>query len=169
MDYAKFLNLEFHKDLSLILQDYLNLFHSDSKYKLDDLIYNVYILWPDLIPQLIKSSMKPKILIISHYDYYYAKTLESIINLLFENVMDIQTFNECEINFEKLRQSNYDVVISDFVINDDIGDKVIFSFEQLPSMNEISDLILEIFQKHIESILAKYPKEFKYSARTLYY
>ena len=113
--------------------------------------------------------MKPKILIISHYDYYYAKTLESIINLLFENVMDIQTFNECEINFEKLRQSNYDVVISDFVINDDIGDKVIFSFEQLPSINEISDLILEIFQKHIESILAKYPEEFKYSARTLYY
>lgn len=169
LDYAKFLNLEFHKDLSLILQDYLNLFHSDSKYKLDDLIYNVYILWPDLIPQLIKSSMKPKILIISHYDYYYAKTLESIINLLFENVMDIQTFNECEINFEKLRQSNYDVVISDFVINDDIGDKVIFSFEQLPSINEISDLILEIFQKHIESILAKYPEEFKYSARTLYY
>lgn len=169
MDYVKFFNLEFHKDLSLILQDYLNLFHSDSKYRLDDLIYTIYILWADLIPQLIKSSIKPKVLIISHYDHYYAKTLENIINLWFENVMDIQTFNECEINFEKLRQSNYDVVISDFVINDDIGDKVIFSFEQLPSINEISDLILEIFQKHIESILAKYPEEFKYSARTLGY
>ena len=75
--------------------------------------------------------------------------------------MDVQTFNECEINIEKIRQSNYDVVIADFVINDDIGDKVIFSFEQLPLINEISDLVLEISQKHIEIILKKYPEEFE--------
>lgn len=169
LNYVKFFNPEFHNDLSIILDNYLNLFHPNSKYKLKDLIYTIYTLWSDLIPQLIKSSMKPKVLIISHYDYYYAKSLESIINLWFENVMDVQTFNECEINIEKLRQSNYDIVIADFVINDDLGDKVIFSFEQLPLINEISDLVLEISKKHIENILKKYPEEFETFGKILGY
>ncbi|WP_455257137.1 helix-turn-helix domain-containing protein, partial [Peptoniphilus asaccharolyticus] len=123
LNYVKFFNVEFYNDLSQILKKYLDLFHPDSKYKLRDLVYTTYTLWPDLIKQLIKSSIKPKVLIISHYDHCYAKSLESIISLWFENIMDVQTFNECEINIEKIRQSNYDIVIADFVINDDIGDK----------------------------------------------
>lgn len=169
LDYVKFLNLEFHKDLSVILENYLNLFHTESKYKLDDLIYTIYTLWSDLIPQLLLSSTKPKVLIISHYDYYYAELLESIMNFWFENVMDVQTFNGYEINIKEIRQSNYDIIIADFVINDDMGDKVIFSFEQLPLINEISDLVLEIAKKQIENTVKKYPEEFKTFGKTLGY
>lgn len=169
LNYVKFLNPEFHKDLLVLLENYLHLFHSESKYKLDNLAYTIYTLWSDLIPQLIKSSMKPKVLIVSHYDHYYAKSLESIMNLWFENVMDVQTFNEYEINIEKIRQSNYDIVIADFVINEDMGDKIIFSFEQLPLINEISDLVLEISKKHTENTLKKYPKEFEAFGKTLGY
>ena len=83
--------------------------------------------------------------------------------------MDVQTFNGYEINIKEIRQSNYDIIIADFVINDDMGDKVIFSFEQLPLINEISDLVLEIAKKQIENTVKKYPEEFKTFGKTLGY
>ena len=121
--------------------------HPKFKYKLRDLVYTTYTLRPDLIPQLIKTSMKPKALIISHDDHYYTKSLENIVNLWFENVMDVHTLDECEIDFKKIKESDYDLVIADFIIKEDIGDKIIFTFEQMPLINEIADLVLKVSQK----------------------
>ncbi len=155
--------------MAKILKDYLDIFHPESKYKLNDLIYTVYTLWANLIPQLIKLSSKTKVIIISHYDYYYAKSLESILNLWFKNLMDIETFDECEMNFEKLKKSDYDLIIADFVVKDDMGDKLVFTFEQLPLINEILDLALTISQKLIENNLKNHPEEFEFFRTTLGY
>lgn len=169
LNYVKFFNVDFHNDLARILKDYLVIFHPKSNYKLRDLLYTTYTLWPDLIPQLIKTSMRPKALIISHDDHYYTKSLENIVNLWFENVMDVHTLDECEIDFEKIKDSAYDIIIADFVIKDDLGDKIIFSFEQLPLIDEISDLVFKIQHKNIENIIKKYPEEFEGFRRILGY
>lgn len=161
INYVKFLNPDFHNDLSQILKDYLDIFNPKSKYKLNDLIYTVYTLWTDLIPQLIKLLSKTKVLIISHYDYYYAKSLENILKLWFENLMDVETFDGYEIDFEKIKESDFDIIISDFVIRHDLGDKLIFTYEQFPLINEISDLGLEISQKYLENNLKNYSQDFE--------
>lgn len=169
VNYVKFFNVDFHKDLNRILKEYLDMLHPKFKYKLRDLVYTTYTLRPDLIPQLIKTSMKPKALIISHDDHYYTKSLENIVNLWFENVMDVDTLDECEIDFKKIKNSDYDLVIADFIIKDDIGDKIIFTFEQMPLINEIAELVLKVSQKNIEKVLKKYPEEFEGFRRILGY
>lgn len=83
--------------------------------------------------------------------------------------MDVDTLDECEIDFKKIKNSDYDLVIADFVIKDDLCDKIIFSFEQLPLIDEISDLVLKIQQKNIEKVLKKYPEEFDQFRRILGY
>ena len=48
-----------------------------------------------------------------------------------------------------------------------MGDKLVFTFEQLPLIDEISNLVLTISQKSIENNLKNYPEEFELFRKTL--
>lgn len=160
LNYVKFFNSDFHNDLYAILEDYLNQFHPRIKHRARDLTYTVYTLWPDLLPQLVANMPPYRALVISHYDHYYAKTLMNMVNNINPQLVKAEVYEHCEIDFDEIEKSPYEIIITDFVIDRELEGKLVFSFEQLPLPNKLQRLVLAITYDRISHILAKHPEEY---------
>lgn len=159
--YMKFFNVDFYNDMSTILEEYLDKYHPSLKYELKNLIYTVYNLWPELIHQLMVPLVPLNVLIISRYDYFYAKTIKSIIELTISFKMNIDIYEEEQIDYEKIKKSSYGLIISDFIIKEDLGDKLVFSFEQLPTVDRVLGLSKTLFSRYLNKMVEKNVNEFK--------
>lgn len=152
LKYVRFLNPDFHNDLCLILDEYLKKFHPKTSFKARDLTYTVYTLWPELLPQLVKAKPVIKTLLISNYDNYYARTLMNMLNVILPDSITIDIDEDYETDFEKIKNSSYDLIISDYVVLEDVGDKTVFSFEQLPQYNKIQEFIQVVSMLQVQKL-----------------
>lgn len=169
LNYLKFFNIDFHNDLKIFLTEYMCRFYPKAPHKVQDLIYTVYTLWPNLIPQLIKAQSVTKALIVSRYDQYYARTLADLINTMSPNYIHADVYGNFQIDFEEIKNSDYEVIITDFVVKKDFGDKLIFSFEQLPLLSKIRDFFYKIHYMKINKVFQAHPDELKKFANFLGY
>lgn len=147
LTYMKFFNYNFYKDVSDFINEYIDTFNPNSKFNKKTYIYIICMLWPNLMVQLTKSAKPIRALFLSRYNPYNAKNIKSMFELSAPHQFRIDIYDDFEFDFNKIKNSSYDVILSDFVINKDLGDKLIFSFEYLPTIDKVQELFKAITWK----------------------
>ncbi|MFP5527313.1 hypothetical protein ACLGL1_02380 [Peptococcus simiae] len=160
MNYVRFFNIDFHRDVYAFLEEFLERFHPQYRHRAKHLTYTVYTLWPNLLPQLINGLPSYKALVVSHYDHYYAQIIKNLINSIDTNMLEAEVYEGCEITTDILREVPHEVIITDFVVREKLENKIIFSFEQLPMPQKMEKLIKTICLDQIRRILEEHPGEF---------
>ncbi|MFM9414059.1 helix-turn-helix domain-containing protein [Peptococcus simiae] len=160
LNYVKLLNVDFHNELTTLVEDYLTKFHPHVKDRTKDLAYTVYSLWPDFLPQLMKNIPPYRALVVSHYDHYYAKTLANLLNCLNPRVLQAEVYKGEEIDLEALHHTGHEVLITDFVFPNPPEGKLLFNFEQLPSVPNLHKLLLTITNHMTQRTIESTPEEF---------
>lgn len=161
LTYIKFYDVGFYKDLEKIILEFIKTYPPKVKFEVKDLMYTIYTLWPNLMKQIMMSKVYSKALIISRYDYYFAQTIKSMIDLSMAYPLKIDVYDGYEIDFEKIKNSDYNVIIVDFQVNEDLGDKLVFSFEQIPTLHRIQELFKDLSYRNMDNMIEAFPEEFE--------
>lgn len=122
------------------MTQYAPAFHN----KLPYLIYNIYMLWPKLLSQLLVSRPPCRALVISQYDKNYAESLTDLLNTLNLNLLQVDTYDAYLVDMEAIKASSYELFITDFPLDDLAPDKMVLSFEQLPLPHQLQQLLLTV-------------------------
>lgn len=80
------------------------------------LFYVIWSTWENLFNQLIRPPQKIKILVISRFSLFHARSLRQQILTYFGNLVDVSTPSEPPILLEALDLQSYDLIVSNFKI-----------------------------------------------------
>ncbi|WP_282926788.1 M protein trans-acting positive regulator PRD domain-containing protein [Helcococcus kunzii] len=112
---------DFVTDVRQHLVEYIEELKGKSTEKeVDYLTYLFFTVWKDLIPQLYKRVRKIKVLVISRYNYFHSRSVQDQLKLFFDFFMDITLCEEESIDLEYLENSDYDLIISDYNLPENI-------------------------------------------------
>ncbi len=137
-------NPALYKDLYTRLDKHLTQYAPAFHNKLPYLIYNIYMLWPKLLSQLLVSRPPCRALVISQYDKNYAESLTDLLNTLNLNLLQVDTYDAYLVDMEAIKASSYELFITDFPLDDLAPDKMVLSFEQLPLPHQLQQLLLTV-------------------------
>jgi len=118
---------ELIKDVLESLEKYLK--NSKDGYTKEKAEYLAYILmtaWKDFLPQVLKVQKLFKILLISKFDYFSNVFMKNQLDFFFKNFVDTHVFEQTGMEFKDIKNSDYDLIVSDFTLPKDIGKKWIY-------------------------------------------
>lgn len=137
-------NPALYKDLYTRLDKHLTRYAPAFHNKLPYLIYNIYMLWPKLLSQLLVSRPPCRALVISQYDKNYSESLTDLLNTLNPNLLQVDTYDAYLVDMEAIKASSYELFITDFPLDDLAPDKMVLSFEQLPLPHQLQQVLLTV-------------------------
>lgn len=81
------------------------------------LITTFYILWEGFVPSINSLKAPVKILVVSHYRINHAKMIRDVLNTHFNHLVEVQIYDEKELDMDHLLEQDYEVLVSNFRIN----------------------------------------------------
>lgn len=161
LEYMKFVSIDLYVYLEEEMTKFKEKFpYSTKPYSIPDLIYGFYWSYPGILSEQIKNSKKCKVLILSSYDQNFAPSLAKLINKNFGHFFTADIYSEKVLDWEKIGASEYEVVLTDFTITEDIKGKLVYTMEELPMASEVYTLVSSILDHLSRSKELQYPGHF---------
>ena len=109
------------------------------------LVYILYTRWPSLFNTYVKKASKPKLLILSKYDFFHEHLIQDIMEVHFGNMVQIISYQSKELNHHDLENSDADIIITNFTV-DKIKNKKVICYHNLPSLTVMENIQKAILQ-----------------------
>lgn len=107
--------------------------HEDKIYLL---LYTLITNWNNLLVELHERFQKVSLLVISDSHFSHAKMIQNLLSFELRQNVTIHTFHSPEISVEKLKSSDYDLILSTFKLPD-LNDKATIIIEHYPRVHDI--------------------------------
>lgn len=141
---------EFIADITREVEDYLICLKGKaSKEEIYYLTYIYFSTWSNLVPNLLETYKKIKVLIISKYHQHHAISIRDQIKLLFNNFIDVHLYEDEEFSIKSINEGNYDVVLSDFTLPKDLKVEWLYLLGN-QSYNDLESIIRIFYNKFFE-------------------
>ncbi|MBG9980892.1 helix-turn-helix domain-containing protein [Facklamia sp. DSM 111018] len=109
------------------------------------LVYVLYTHWPSLFNNFIQKTSKPKLLILSKYDFFHEHLIRDIIEVHFGNMVQIVSYKSKELNHNDLENVDADIIITNFTV-DKIKNKKVICYHNFPSLTVMENIQKAILQ-----------------------
>jgi len=80
-----------------------------------------------LVLNLLQNQPKLKVLVMSNFDQYHAKSVAETLSYYCSNNFELEVWTELELSKESLEESPYDIIISNFIIPPIENKRLIYS------------------------------------------
>ena len=87
-----------------------------SSMKVNHLAYTFITHSKHLVLNLLQNQPKLKVLVMSNFDQYHAKSVAETLSYYCSNNFELEVWNELELSIDSLKESPYDIIISNFII-----------------------------------------------------
>ena len=95
--------------------------------KVNHLSYTFITHSKHLVLNLLQNQPKLKVLVMSNFDQYHAKSVAETLSYYCSNNFELEVWNELELSLESLKDSPYDIIISNFIIPPIENKRLIYS------------------------------------------
>ncbi|WP_106461497.1 helix-turn-helix domain-containing protein [Anaerococcus sp. Marseille-P3915] len=161
LNYIKFINIDFYKDIYAMMDGLLDKYPNlRERYSTEATVYAIYSTWPGLLGHMIDSVKPAKAVIISNYDRYHSRLIQDFINSTASTILSADIYTKPRLDINWLKDSEYEVIITDFLLEADLGDKLLLNLENLPRVNRSFKILDQILSKKFMEIKTEYPEFF---------
>ena len=87
-----------------------------SSMRVNHLAYTFITHSKQLVINLLQNQPKLKVLVMSNFDQYHAKSVAETLSYYCSNNFELEVWNELELSMDSLQESPYDIIISTFII-----------------------------------------------------
>ena len=110
------------------IEHYLEVLDMDcNSMKVNHLSYTFITHSKHLVLNLLQNQPKLKVLVMSNFDQYHAKSVAETLSYYCSNNFELEVWSELELSFESLKDSPYDIIISNFIIPPIENKRLIYS------------------------------------------
>ena len=110
------------------IEHYLEALDMDrSSMKVNHLTYTFITHSKHLVLNLLQNQPKLKVLVMSNFDQYHAKSVAETLSYYCSNNFELEVWSELELSLESLKESPYDIIISNFIIPPIENKRLIYS------------------------------------------
>ena len=110
------------------IEHYLETLDMDrSSMKVNHLTYTFITHSKQLVLNLLQNQPKLKVLVMSNFDQYHAKSIAETLSYYCSNNFELEVWSELELSLESLKESPYDIIISNFIIPPIKNKRLIYS------------------------------------------
>ena len=110
------------------IEHYLEVLGMDcNSMKVNHLSYTFITHSKHLVLNLLQNQPKLKVLVMSNFDQYHAKSVAETLSYYCSNNFELEVWNELELSLESLKDSPYDIIISNFIIPPIENKRLIYS------------------------------------------
>ena len=99
----------------------------DSSMKVNHLSYTFITHSKHLVLNLLQNQPKLKVLVMSNFDQYHAKSVAETLSYYCSNNFELEVWSELELSLDALKESPYDIIISNFIIPPIENKRLIYS------------------------------------------
>ncbi len=110
------------------IEHYLEALDMDrSSMKVNHLSYTFITHSKHLVLNLLQNQPKLKVLVMSNFDQYHAKSVAETLSYYCSNNFELEVWGELELSLDALKESPYDIIISNFIIPPIENKRLIYS------------------------------------------
>lgn len=110
------------------IEHYLEALDMDpSSMKVNHLAYTFITHSKHLVLNLLQNQPKLKVLVMSNFDQYHAKSIAETLSYYCSNNFELEVWSELELSLDSLKESPYDIIISNFIIPPIENKRLIYS------------------------------------------
>ena len=110
------------------IEHYLEALDMDpSSMKVNHLTYTFITHSKHLVLSLLQNQPKLKVLVMSNFDQYHAKSVAETLSYYCSNNFELEVWSELELSLDALKESPYDIIISNFIIPPIENKRLIYS------------------------------------------
>ncbi len=110
------------------IEHYLEALDMDrSSMKVNHLSYTFITHSKHLVLNLLQNQPKLKVLVMSNFDQYHAKSVAETLAYYCSNNFELEVWSELELSLDALKESPYDIIISNFIIPPIENKRLIYS------------------------------------------
>ena len=110
------------------MEHYLKTLKMDySSMKVNHLSYTFITHSKHLVLDLLQNQPKLKVLVMSNFDQYHAKSVAETLTYYCSNNFELEVWGELELSLDALKESPYDIIISNFIIPPIENKRLIYS------------------------------------------
>ena len=110
------------------IEHYLEALDMDrNSMKVNHLSYTFITHSKHLVLNLLQNQPKLKVLVVSNFDQYHAKSVAETLAYYCSNNFELEVWSELELSLESLKDSPYDIIISNFIIPPIENKRLIYS------------------------------------------
>lgn len=110
------------------MEHYLEALDMDcNSMKVNHLTYTFITHSKHLVLNLLQNQPKLKVLVMSNFDQYHAKSVAETLSYYCSNNFELEVWTELELSKESLEESPYDIIISNFIIPPIENKRLIYS------------------------------------------
>lgn len=110
------------------IEHYLEALDMDcNSMKVNHLSYTFITHSKHLVLNLLQNQPKLKVLVMSNFDQYHAKSIAETLSYYCSNNFELEVWSELELSLESLKESPYDIIISNFIIPPIENKRLIYS------------------------------------------
>ncbi|MFC2549936.1 MAG: M protein trans-acting positive regulator PRD domain-containing protein, partial [Streptococcus sanguinis] len=95
--------------------------------KVNHLSYTFITHSKHLVLNLLQNQPKLKVLVMSNFDQYHARSVAETLSYYCSNNFDLEVWSELELSLDSLKESPYDIIISNFIIPPIENKRLIYS------------------------------------------
>ena len=119
---------QFVSDIKKGIEHYLETLDiSSNPVKVNHLAYTFVTHSKHLVLNLLQNQPKLKVLVMSNFDQYHAKSVAETLSYYCSNNFELEVWNELELSIDSLKESPYDIIISNFIIPPIENKRLIYS------------------------------------------
>ena len=110
------------------IEHYLEALDMDrNSMKVNHLSYTFITHSKHLVLNLLQNQPKLKVLVVSNFDQYHAKSVAETLAYYCSNNFELEVWSELELSIDALKESPYDIIISNFIIPPIENKRLIYS------------------------------------------
>lgn len=110
------------------IEHYLEALDMDrNSMKVNHLSYTFITHSKHLVLNLLQNQPKLKVLVVSNFDQYHAKSVAETLAYYCSNNFELEVWSELELSLDALKESPYDIIISNFIIPPIENKRLIYS------------------------------------------
>ena len=95
--------------------------------KVNHLSYTFITHSKHLVLNLLQNQPKLKVLVMSNFDQYHARSVAETLSYYCSNNFELEVWNKLELSIDSLKESPYDIIISNFIIPPIENKRLIYS------------------------------------------
>ena len=118
----------FVSDIKKGIEHYLETLGIDNNsMKVNHLSYTFITHSKHLVLNLLQNQPKLKVLVMSNFDQYHARSVAETLSYYCSNNFELEVWNKLELSIDSLKESPYDIIISNFIIPPIENKRLIYS------------------------------------------
>ncbi len=119
---------QFVSDIKKGIEHYLETLDiHNTPMKINHLSYTFITHSKHLVLNLLQNQPKLKVLVMSNFDQYHAKSVAETLSYYCSNNFELEVWNKLELSIDSLKESPYDIIISNFIIPPIENKRLIYS------------------------------------------